>query len=87
MKKMMLIAVAALSIASTAQATNDSDAVATWRFKCPRIGGVEFRKYAVHELGFTVKGTPVEIKRLLGMITNDGDVEVTFKGKRCREVL
>jgi len=91
MKKLLIalattVALVGSAAAAVDEVVKDSDVVATWRFKCPRIGGVEFRKYAVHDLGFTINGRPVEIKGLRWIITDDGGVGVTFKGKRCREV-
>ena len=76
----------AAAVATVDEVVKDSDVVATWRFKCPGIGGVEFRKYAVHELGFTIEGRRVEIKGLRGTVTNDGGLAITFRGKQCREV-
>ena len=58
--------------------------MAKWKFNCPGLGQVEFVKYAVHELGFMIKGKPVEIEGLNGTIAPDGDFVITYKGKRCR---
>jgi hypothetical protein len=84
MKKLLLTSIAVLFLATGTAHTEDSISLGVWN--CPGLGKVEFRKFMLHELGFTIKGKQVNLDQLHGTITEDGGTRVTFKNKHCREV-
>ena len=94
MKKVFLIGVAALFLATGAAHAEPQPYEEGWKgfligtWNCHGVR-VEFRKLAVHELSFLVKGKEIDPDRVDWSQPETGDSpKIMFKldGKRCKEV-